>query len=80
MSHKYFLTFPQEILNEPVIYVLGRDFEVVPNIRGASVSDDQALMAVELEGEAAEVERAVAWLEERGVGIEPLAPGQELKL
>ena len=48
MSHKYFLTFPQDILDEPVLYTLGRDFQVVPNIRGASVSDDQALMAVEL--------------------------------
>jgi len=80
MSHKYFLTFPQEILNEPVIYALGRDFEVIPNIRGASVSDDQALVAVELEGEEAEVGRAVAWLEAKGVQIEPLAPGEDLKL
>ena len=80
MSHKYFLTFPQDILDEPVLYTLGRDFQVVPNIRGASVSDDQALMAVELEGEDGEVERAVIWLKERGVTVEPLRPDQELKL
>ncbi len=80
MSYKCFLTFPKNILDEPVLYTLGRDFSVVPNIRGASVSVDQALMAVELEGEDDEVERAVTWLLERGVEVEPLRPDQELKL
>lgn len=80
MSHKYFLTFPQEILDEPVLYTLGRDFNVVPNIRGASITDEQALMAVELAGEDDEVTRAVVWLKERGVHVEPLGPDQKLEL
>lgn len=80
MPHKYFLTFPQEILDEPVLYTLGRDFNVVPNIRGASISDDQALMAVEFAGEDGAVRRAVAWLKERGVQVEPLGPDGKLEL
>ena len=80
MPHKYFLTFPQEILGEPVLYTLGQDFNVVPNIRGASIGDEQALMAVELEGEDGDVTRAVAWLKERGVSVESLAPDRKLEL
>ena len=80
MLHKYFLTFPQEILDEPVLYTLGQDFNVVPNIRGASISDEQALMAVELAGEDSAVTRAIAWLKERGVGVEPLGPDRKLEL
>ncbi|MAG55775.1 MAG: FeS-binding protein [Planctomycetes bacterium] len=80
MPRKYFLTIPKEIVGEPILYTLGRDFSVVPNIRGATISDDQALMAVELEGDETEVERAVAWLLERGVKIEGLKPDQETRL
>ena len=50
MPQKYFLTIPKEIVGEPILYTLCRDFSVVPNIRGATITDDQALMAVELEG------------------------------
>ena len=72
--------FAEELVQQPLLYQLNRKFDVVVNIRGASVSDDQALMAVELEGEDGEVERAVIWLKERGVTVEPLRPDQELKL
>lgn len=69
---KYLLRFPREILGEPVLYVLGKTFHVVPNIRGASITEDHAMMAVELAGDREEVERAVAWMRERGVQVDPL--------
>lgn len=70
MKQKLLLTFPQQVLNEPVIYILGRDFNLVPNIRGATISDSEGMMAVELEGEQAEIERAIAFLAARNVRIE----------
>ena len=70
MKQQLFLTFPQQVLNEPVIYLLGHDFKLVPNIRGAMITDQMGMMALELDGEPAEVERAIAFLRTRGVKVE----------
>ena len=70
MKQNLFLTFPQRVLNEPLIYVLGRDFKLVPNIRGASITDQHGMMALELVGEQEEIDRAVAFLRARDVQVE----------
>ena len=72
MKRKIFLSFPQKILGVPLLYTLGRNFKVVPNIQGASISKDVALMALELDGDEAEVDRAIAFLREKGVDVELL--------
>ncbi|MSR75420.1 MAG: hypothetical protein EXS14_08125 [Planctomycetes bacterium] len=72
MKRKLFLSFPQKILGEPLLYTLGRDFKVVPNIQGASISKDVALMALEMDGEVAELDRAVEFLRAKGVDVEVL--------
>jgi hypothetical protein len=72
VQRKVFLTFPQRLIKEPIIYNLGKSFPVVTNIRGASVTDEIALVALLLEGEEAEVARAIRFLEERGVKVESL--------
>lgn len=72
VKRKVFLTFPQKLIKEPIIYDLGKHFPVVTNIRGASVTDEIALVALLLEGEAADVDRAVRYLTERGVKVESL--------
>ncbi|HMS16057.1 MAG TPA: NIL domain-containing protein [Planctomycetota bacterium] len=73
---KYFLRFPQQVFGDPVLYVLGKTFQVVPNIRGASITEEHAMMAVELMGEPDEVARAIVWLAERGVEVKPLDGGE----
>ena len=70
---KYFCTFPQELISEPIIsHTLGEKFEVVPNIRAASISDEVALVAVEIEGEAEALDQSVDYLKERGVKVEEI--------
>ncbi len=39
---KVFLTFPQKLVNEPIIYDIGQKYAVITNIRGASVTDEIA--------------------------------------
>lgn len=80
MKRKLFLTFPQKILGEPLLYTLGKDFRVIPNIQGASITKEIGLMALELEGDEAEVDRAVRFLSEKGVQVEVLLHGQEPRL
>jgi ABC-type methionine transport system ATPase subunit len=70
---RLFLTFPQRLVQEPVLHDLLRRFPVKANIRGASVTDEIALMALHVEGEEADVKAAISWLEGLGVSIEDLA-------
>ena len=45
--HKYFCTFPQELISEPIVsHTLGEKFGVIPNIRAASITDALALVVV----------------------------------
>ena len=75
---KYFCTFPQELISEPIIsHTLGERFGVIPNIRAASITDTVALVAVEIEGEDAEILRSVEYLKERGVRVEEITDGEK---
>jgi hypothetical protein len=70
---KYFCTFPQHLIAEPIVsHTLGAKFGVIPNIRAASITETLALVAVEIEGEDAAIERSVAYLRERGVKVEEM--------
>jgi hypothetical protein len=66
-------TFPTELIKEPVIWRLGRDFELVTNIRRADVTDDRGWVVLELDGEMGEIERGVQWVVEQGVRVDPVA-------
>ena len=71
---KYFCTFPQEIIKEPIIsHTLNAMFGVIPNIRAASITDTMALVAVEIEGEQDKIDEAVVYLRERGVSVEEIS-------
>jgi len=72
-----FLTVPQGLIKEPLLWKIGREFDVVTNIRGASVTDEAALLALLLEGEPGEMDRVVAYLKERGVTVEKLEDEEE---
>ena len=68
---KFFCTFPQHLIKEPIItYTLSHEFGVIPNIRAASITEQMALVAVEIEGEPDKIEEAVVYLRERGVTVE----------
>ncbi len=65
------LIFGSTLVKEPVIYQLGRKFELVTNIRRADVARDHGWVLLEVSGEPEELDRGVAYLEERGVEVEP---------
>src|SRR5262249_55061388 len=44
------LTFPPEQIKDPVIYLLGKDFNLVTNIRRADVTATHGWVALEIEG------------------------------
>ena len=69
---RFYLTYSQEKIKDPIIYAVGHKFKVVTNIRGASVSDHIGIVALELDGDEAEIERAVKWISSQGVKVEPI--------
>lgn len=72
MKKRVYLTYPKEQVKEPLLYQVGRKFDVVTNIRQATVSDKIGLVALELEGEPEEIEKAIGYLIEKGVKVEPI--------
>ena len=72
MKSRLWLMFQPKQVTEPVVFELGKKFAVVTNIRQASVNEEIGLVSIELEGERPEIERAITWLEEIGVKVEPV--------
>ena len=70
--HRYWLMFPQKLVRKPVVHEMGRKFDLVTNIRQATIHEDVGLVSMELEGARSELKKAIAWLEKRGVKVEPV--------
>ena len=68
------LTFRRETLNVPVIYQLGKEFQVVTNIRRADVGDETGWAELDLDGEQAEIDRALDYCRRREVEVQRLEP------
>ena len=66
------LIFPQHLIKEPVIYLMAKDYEVVPNIRRARVTESVGEVTLELDGTEDNLKKAVQFLEKRGVKVEPV--------
>jgi ABC-type methionine transport system ATPase subunit len=66
------LTFPEELVREPLIARLVRRYEVEPNIRRANVDEHEGWIVCEVAGEAAQIDDALAWLRDQGVRVDLL--------
>ena len=71
MKQRVRFTFPPELITEPLLSDLGKDFEVVTNILQADVTVEVGWVHLELEGSAEEIERGLAWVASRGVQVHP---------
>ena len=66
------LTFPPESVKRPIIYEIGRDFDVVTNIRRANVTANSGWVVLEISGERDEIEKAIDSLKAEGVRVDPV--------
>ena len=69
---RVYLTFPSDLIQEPIIYQLGKNFDIVTNIRRADVTPNYGWVALEMEGKDEDLERAVTWLKEKGIMVDPI--------
>lgn len=63
------LTFPEHLITEPVIYNLGKQFEIVTNIRRANIEERVGWVILEVEGAEEEIEKAVEYAGRLGVQV-----------
>ena len=69
---RLWLMYPARLITRPIIYELGHTFDVVTNVRQAGVTAEVGIVSIELEGERAEIKKAIAWLEDLGIKVEPV--------
>lgn len=74
MKKRVKLTFPQQLIKEPVIFTMAKQFNVMPNIRRARVTETVGEMILELEGAEQSLEQGIQWLKKQGIEVE-LAEG-----
>lgn len=70
MKKRVKLTFPQHLIKEPVIFTMAKNFDVMPNIRRARVTETVGEMVLELEGTEENLEKGIKSLRDQGVEIE----------
>ena len=66
------LTFPPDLITEPIIYRIGHQYHVVTNIRRANITAETGWVILEITGDADELERAVEYLKNIKVQVEPV--------
>ena len=71
MTHaRFHLTFPEHLIQEPMVYHIGSKFNLVPNIRRANIEERAAWMIMDLEGSDENIAAAIEWLAGQGVQVD----------
>lgn len=71
------LTFPEELIKEPVIYNLTKKFDIVTNIRRANVEAKVGWVVLEMDASEEALQNGLRYLDEVGVQVEQLDAGLE---
>lgn len=69
---RLWLMYPPRLITVPVVWQLARKFDLVTNVRQASVNDEIGVVCLELQGERPEIKAAIRWLEKLGIRVEPV--------
>ena len=69
---RVWLTYPPQKIKRPIIWELGKKFDIITDIRQASVNDEVGIVCLELDGERSEIKSAIAWLQRNGVTVDPV--------
>ena len=68
-SLRLFVSFPEELVERPMIYELVKNFDVVPNLRRANVEAHSGWMILEMSGASEARDAAVAYLVGLGCSV-----------
>jgi hypothetical protein len=68
-SLRLFVSFPETLVDRPLIYEIIKHYDVVPNIRRANVEDRSGWIILELAGPHDTCDAAIAYLEDLGCTV-----------
>ena len=66
---RLFVSFPEDLVDRPMIYEVVKRFDVVPNIRRANVEPHSGWVILELTGAQEQLDGSIAYLEEVGCTV-----------
>jgi ABC-type methionine transport system ATPase subunit len=66
---RLYLSFPENLVERPVIFEAANRFGVMPNIRRANVETHSGWVILELTGEQQALDDAIAYFSEVGVSV-----------
>lgn len=66
------LTFPEGLIKDPIIWRLGRQYDIITNIRRANVEEHVGWVILEAEGTEEALEQGISWMREMGLQVDPL--------
>lgn len=66
---RLYLSFPEDLVERPVIFEAANRFGVMPNIRRANVEAHSGWVILELTGEQKALDDAIAYFSEVGVSV-----------
>jgi len=72
-KRRVMLTFPEELLSEPIIYTISQQFNLVTNIRQADITEERGWIILEIEGGAEDIESGITWAVSKGVRVDTIS-------
>jgi ABC-type methionine transport system ATPase subunit len=72
-KRRILLTFPEDLITQPVIYTMGTRYGVVTNVRRANVEEKMGWVILEIEGPEEALDAAVAYAADLGVEINEMS-------
>jgi len=70
MKKRVKLTFPQQLIKEPVIFTMAKKYDIMPNIRRAKVTETVGEMVLELDGTEENLKKGIESLKQQGIVVE----------
>lgn len=70
MKRRVKLTYPQDMIKEPLLFRMANEYHVMPNIRRARVTETVGEIVLELEGTASDLDSGIEYLKGQGVTVE----------
>jgi hypothetical protein len=68
------LTFPPQLISEPIVHRVGTDFELVVNIRRANLEEDRGgWVILEVDGSEDAIAAAIVWLADQGLQVDRIS-------
>lgn len=66
------LTFPQNLVKEPLTFQMAKKYNILPNIRRAKVTETVGELVLELEGKEQDLDQGIEFLKKAGVIVDSI--------